>query len=391
MKILSFSSSFPSSVRPTEGIFVLHRLRAIAQKVPLEVVHPLATIPLIGSIHSRAALPLEERVGDLTVYHRRFSYVPGILKRFDSRFYALGLENWLRMYCARERPTLLDAHFAWPDGVGVSYLARGLGLPYTITLRGTINPRYPIRCFRRRMADALQHAAAVISVNRSMADIAIQLGAAADRVHVIANGVDMDRFKPVPKAEARRALDIPQDQPLVVSVASLKPPKGHEDLIRAMATEKMPLRARLIIIGGETDFGAYRRLLQRLVESLGLRDRVVFAGVLPQETVAAYFSAADVSVLASYTEGCPNAVLESLACGTPVIGTPVGAIPEWLKDGENGYVVPVGDPSAIGGAIAKALRRPWSRDTVRRGIIGRTWETVAKETLSVFEEALRVP
>jgi glycosyltransferase involved in cell wall biosynthesis len=224
-----------------------------------------------------------------------------------------------------------------------------------------------------------------------MADIAIQLGAAPDKVRVIPNGVDLDRFKPVPKTEARRTLNIPNDQPLVVSVASLKPPKGHEDLIRAMATEKIPPQARLVIIGGETDFGAYLRRLRGLVESLGLRGRITFAGVLPQETVAAYFSAADVSVLASYSEGCPNAVLESLACGTPVIGTPVGAIPEWLKDGENGHLVPVGNPSALGSALAEALRKPWSREAVCRSIAGRTWKIVAREVLSVFEKALRVP
>jgi len=384
MRVLSFSSCFPSGQDPITGVFVLRRLRALANLVPLEVAHPVPWFPAYRL--RRPAPPCEEQIEGLTVYHPRFFYLPGVLKRFDGRFYAAGLGRWLQAYCAGKRPDLFDAHWSWPDGVGVSYLARRLGVPYTITLRGVIMPRYKIPRFRWRLADALEHAAAVISLNRVMADIAVELGARHDRTYVIPNGVQADRFDVVPQDQARQRLGLPKGIPLIVSVASLIPQKGHAELIEAL--KALPLEVRLVIVGGEVGNGSYRYVLESLAARHGIGSRVTFAGRQPQDAVATYLSAADLSVLASHSEGCPNVVIESLACGTPVVATAVGGIPEIIRLGENGEIVPPRNPKALGAALKAGLARSWSRQAVRQSIASRSWDKVAQEVVEVFRTVL---
>jgi teichuronic acid biosynthesis glycosyltransferase TuaC len=385
MRILAFSSCFPSARDPVRGVFVLRRLCALARLADLEVVHPVGWFPGYQPHVLRTDSP-RERIEGLTVYRQRFFYFPRFLKRFDGRFYARGIKRWVRAYCETNRLDLLDAHFEWPDGVGVSYLARELGLPYTVTLRGTINPRYQVACFRGRLSDALRHAAAVISVSKAMAEIAVELGADSSRVHVIPNGVDADRFNIVPQAEARRRLGLPRDVRLLVSVASLNHEKGHEDVIEALT--RLPLQVRLAIIGSSVDGGAYMLKLKRLAAACGLSERLIFAGQQSPETVANYFNAADVSVLASHREGCPNVVLESLACGTPIVATAVGAVPDLVEQGKNGLIVPIKNPKALSEALAASLATSWSREVLRQSVASRSWDKVAAEVMSVFKSVL---
>ena len=386
MKILSFSSSFPSSVRKTEGTFVLSRLAAVARKVPLQVVHPVPTCPLLGRLVDRTSFPAEEQLSGLTVHHRRFAYVPRLLKRLDAYFYYRGLLGWLRRYYRRERPDILDGHFAWPDGVGVSYLAAAVRLPYTITLRGTINPRHAIRCFRRRMAVALRGASAVISVSQKMAELATELGVCAGRIHLVPNGVDGQAFRPVARSDARRMLGLDKSSPLIVCVAAVKRQKGHADLLEAVA--QLPRNVNLIVVGSETGPGGYERQLSSLAAAKGLAGRATFVGGRPQAEVALYYSAADVSVLPSHSEGCPNVVLESLACGTPVVATRVGGVPEILHPWENGVIVPAQRPAELAEGLRAALARNWSRQSVRRSVVDRSWDLVADEVVEVFRFVL---
>ena len=130
--------------------------------------------------------------------------------------------------------------------------------------------------------------------------------------------------------------------------------------------------------------------LRSLAARLGLEDRVIFAGPRRRAELASWYSAADLSVLASAHEGCPNVVLESLACGTPVVATPVGDIPRILDDPQLGRIVPREVP-ALTEAIAEALGQPWDRARIRARIAQRTWEAVAREVMEEVEAALVDP
>ncbi len=382
MNVLSFSYCFPSNLRPTWGIFVLQRLAALARHVDLEVASPVPFFPLLTRLRHGLPAPIE-RHGGLTVHYPRWLYLPGILKDCDGRFYASGIRRWFRRTCRNRRPDLLDVHFVWPDGVGVSRLAREAGLPYAITLRGKLPEHVQSPAQRAQCVTAMQGAAAVISVSGQLAEMAADLGVPRERLHVIPNGVNTDRFRPMDRAEARRALGLDPEGRLVVAVAHLKRTKGQDELVEAAAS--LPGDVRLVLVGKDPGRGAYRRHLEGLIARLGLADRVTLAGRQPHDRIPLYLNAADVSVLASYREGCPNVVLESLACGTPVVATRVGAVPDLVAAGDTGLTVPPRDAGALRTSLREAVERTWSRERIRASVHGKSWAGVAEQVLAVFE------
>jgi len=321
-------------------------------------------------------------MGGLKVHRPRFFYFPGILKSTDGWFYGRGIRTWVTKFCETWKPDLLDVHFVWPDGVGISHIARKLGVPYVITLRGWLNVCVKHTSMRKQCARALRHAAAVISVSKPMADIAADLGVQPHRIHVIPNGVDKNVFHPMDKSVCREQLGLPVDRRIIISVAHLKQTKGHDETVGALA--RLPEDVSLVIVGGETDHGRYLRHLKQIVDQLGLGDRLILAGRQPHDRVPLYLNAADVSVLASHNEGCPNVVLESLACGTPVVATRVGAVPQIITLGKNGAIVPVRDVVALAEGIRGLLDAPPSSEGLSTGIP--SWDAVAERVFKVFTE-----
>jgi glycosyltransferase involved in cell wall biosynthesis len=383
--VLSFSYCFPSKVNPNRCVFVLYRLAALAKRVDLEVVAPES---VFAAARNRTVEPVEEMRG-LAVHRPQYFYVPGILKSLDGRFYGRGLRRWFEAYCERRRPDLLDVHFVWPDGVGIYHMVRDSGIPFIITLRGLLNYCVTKRSMKRQCAVALNAAAAVISVSQPMARMAVEMGVPEERITVIPNGVDKTVFFPRDRTECRRQLDLPLDRRLIVSVAHLKRTKGHDEVVRAMA--KLPDDVVLIVIGGDIDRGGYRRHLAELISQLKLDERVILAGKRPHETIPLYLSAADLTVLASHREGCPNVVLESLGCGTPAVAADVGAVPDLITPGENGFHVPVLDVDALADAMRKTLETTWSPQAISDSV--ESWDAVAarceRVLVDTFEKTRR--
>jgi len=387
MKILSFSYCFPTQANPNWGVFVCQRLAGVALRATVEMVAPVPTFPLLSRTVGDGAMGSEMCRG-LTVHRPTFFYLPGILKSLDARFYARGLRRWLGEYIREWQPDVLDAHFVWPDGVGVSRLAKHFGLSYTITLRGKIYPCLEVPSQRRQCAEALRDAAAVISVDSRMADVARELGTADDRLHVIPNGVDLERFRPGDRMAARRELGLPEQGRLLVSVAHLGVRKGHRESIRALA--QLPDDVRLVLVGGDPEKGRNERLLRELATELGLQARVVFVGPQPYDKIPAYYAAADIGLLASYREGCPNVVLESLASGRPVVVTDVGAVPDLITNGLNGRIVRPRDVASLADGLNEVLAREWQPEAVRNSPSVESWDTVAGRVFEVLKNTLSV-
>ena len=267
MRVLSFSYCFPNHAAEGWGVFVYQRLAALAGRLPLEVVSPVPTLPVISRLRGWPG-PEQETWQGLTVHRPRFFYLPAVLKSRDGQFYARGIRAWLERQVEKSRPDLLDAHFVWPDGVGVSLLARQLGLPYTITLRGKIYPCLEIPSQRHQCAEALRGAAAVISVDNRMAELAKELGVSPERIHVIPNGVDMELFRLRDRQAARRELGLPATGQLLVSVAHLGERKGHHETIRALA--QLPADIKLVLVGGDSaSHRGGKQHLEKLAASLG--------------------------------------------------------------------------------------------------------------------------
>lgn len=381
MKIFSFSYCFPNPTNPTWGMFVYQRLAALARLEELKVCSP---VPWFPGLTKESGNPLAQPWHDLDVYRPRFFYIPRFFKNADARLYALGLKPWLKNLIRDWRPDVLDAHFVWPDGVGVALLARELGLPYVITLRGKIYECLKVPSQTRQCAKALQGAAAVISVSSRMAEEARKLGVPKERLHVISNGVDREQFYPRDRRECRKQLGLPEAGRLLVTVAHLGQRKGHHETIKALAG--LPADVRLVLVGGPAQGGTAEGLRQ-VARAAGVEERLILPGRQPYDKIPLYYSAADVSVLASYREGCPNAVLESLACGTPVVATDVGAVPDILPVPAAGRIVPAEQVEPLREALAEVLEQPWNAEAVVQVSGVRSWEQVAAEVRNALSAA----
>ena len=228
--------------------------------------------------------------------------------------------------------------------------ARRAGVPCVSTVREMIAPR-TIRQYRLRGLDAL------VAVCDSVARVLVEAGVPQGRVATIRSGVPLP---PMPTESARRnlreSLGSAADDPTIGIVAHILPHKGFDDLVRALPliVRKIP-RVRCLVVG-EAPRKKYLDHLLDLAERLAVRDRLVWVGA--QEDAPRFLNAMDLFVLPSHTEGFPLTILEAMAAGRPVVGTAVGGIPEAVRHGETGFVVPPRDSRRLAEAVIDVLANP---------------------------------
>jgi len=234
---------------------------------------------------------------------------------------------------------------------------------------------------------AIQRADAVIAVSAATGrDVVEHLGVPPERVFVVHNGLDHDRFRPV--------ADRPFSGRYILYVGTEQPRKNIATLLRAFRHLKDDDAAEgltLVKIGCAGGCEApFREHTERLVDELGLRKDVVFTGHVDDDALPAWYSHAECLVLPSLYEGFGNPALEGMACGCPVVVSDTAALTEVV--GEAGLSVPAIDATALAKAIQTVLTRDALRVELRqRGIDrarGFTWERAAEETLDVYASVL---
>lgn len=391
-RLVVFSSLFPSSVQPAAGLFIRERMFRVARHLPLVVVAPVPWFPLQGLIRLfrpgyRLMPPRHETQQGIEVWHPRFLAVPGLFRSWDGFMMALCSLSLMGRLKRQFGFQLIDAHFAWPDGYAATWLGRWLGVPVTITLRGTEVPHARHTLKRRRMLLALERAARVFSVAEALRRHVVNLGAAPDKIEVVGNGVDTEVFHPENQDEARARLGLAADAKVLVSVGGLVERKGFHRVIEVLPSllGEFPNLVYLIV-GGASPEGDMRAELEQQVARLGLGPHVRFLGVVPPGELRWPLSAADVFVLATRNEGWANVFLEAMACGLPVVTTDVGGNREVVRDESLGMVVPFGDPDALATALGRALRQQWDRARIRAYAAENAWDNRVRTLVTRFRE-----
>ena len=376
MRVLVLSSTFPNAQQPMRGVFVRHRIQRLAKRCDVVVVAPLPWFPMNGLLRGErnAVLKVEDQ-GGLRVYHPRFFSLPRYGKFLDGALYCLSLIRFVARLRRSFPFEVIDAHFAFPDGLAATLLARLFHCPVVVTLRGSIVRLSGYRLHRPQLRWALRHADRVTAVSESLKGVAVGLGMPADRVRVIPNGVDLTVFNPMVRREARQLCGLPEGQTVLLTVAGIYEGKGQHAVIDVLPS----LIARYpnllyVMVGSPRPGETYERRLHGAIRKRGLDRHVLFTGPRPQAELRQWFSAADVSVLATQSEGWPNVLLESLACGTPVVATKVGGAPEIVRHGEDGVLVPYGDAAALRDALLQALARHWDRNALVRHAQRFNWD-----------------
>ncbi|MDE2453512.1 MAG: glycosyltransferase, partial [Burkholderiales bacterium] len=242
MRTLLFSTLYPSEVRPIHGVFVENRLRELLASGAVET-RVMAPVPWFPSRHRRwgeyarfaGVAPRETRHG-IEVLHPRYPLIPKVGMTIAPALLALACVGPLRRLIAGGFDfDLIDAHYFYPDGVAAAWLARRFGKPLVITARGSdVNLIGEYALARRQMRWAAGRAGACIGVSQALADRMAALGVPADKLLVLRNGVDLERFRPLDRSDARRRIGL-DASPLLLSVGNLIPLKGHDLCIEALA------------------------------------------------------------------------------------------------------------------------------------------------------------
>ena len=353
MKILTLSSLYPNAVQRRHGIFIEHRVAHVGRLADdIRVVAPIPWFPsrcgVFGRYADYARAPRFESRRGVVVTYPRYPTIPKI---------GMTLAPWLMAtalypHIARLRRDfdfdVIDSYYLYPDGIAAGMLARRFDRPFTMSALGTdvsLIPNY--RRERAMILAAIRSAGAVTTVAAALRLELLALGADEDKVTVVEHGVDLALFHPpADRAALRARLRI--TAPTILSVGHLIDRKGHDLAIRAIA--ELP-DVRLMIAGD----GPREAALRALANTLGVAGRVDFLGHVDQKALPDLYGAADATVSCSDREGIANVLLESLACGTPLVATPVWGSPEVVRVPEAGLLVADRSVAAIRDGVGRLL------------------------------------
>ena len=392
-RLIIFSSLFPNATQQTAGLFIRERMFRVGKKLPIVVVSPKPWFPGQGLIrkfrpHYRPMPARTESQAGVEVLFPRFLAIPGIMRLLDSLFMALASYFTLRRLQARGF-NFIDAHFAYPDGHAAQRLGRWLGMPLTITLRGTEVPQSRNPALVPKLRQVFRDADKIITVSDSLRQLAYSLGLAEERGQVVGNGVDTDRFTPAPRAEARQRFNLPEAAKVLITVGGLVERKGFHRVIACLpALLEKHADLHYLIVGGPCPEGDMTQALKEQVAALDLNDRVRFLGSISPDDLKWPLSAADIFVLSTRNEGWANVILESMACGVPVVATDVGGNAEVVSSPELGAIVPFDDQTALTTALSAALSRHWNAQAIRRYAEENSWENRVEILVNIFNNML---
>ena len=387
ISILTTSTLFPNSLQPSHGIFVETRLRRLLAggKVKARVLAPVTWAPpgLPGAeMEKLRAIPDFEHRNALDVDHPRYVVVPKIGMNLAPHTLYRAMRRRLRqMLDAGLKIDLIDAHYFYPDGVAATWLGAEFNLPVVITARGTdINliPEYPRP--RRLILEAAQNAAAIITVCQALKDRLVELGVPGSKITVLRNGVDLEIFHVKDRNALRSKFGV--SGLVLASVGLLIERKGQHLIIEAL--KEIP-DATLLLAGSGPD----RQMLDEFAARLGVKDRVRFLGSVDQTTLCEIYNCADISILASSREGWANVLLESMACGTPVLGSAVWGTPEVIASPDAGLLLESRDAKGIVSGINQLRNAMPDRAATRRYAEQFDWQSTTDGQIAIFRSILK--
>jgi len=389
ISILTVSTLFPNEAQPSHGIFVESRLRKLVAdgRVRAQVLAPVPWMPPF--VKYGALTPLRkvaactQRHG-VAVAHPRYIVIPKVGMNIAPFSLYLSMRASLRqLMAAGAKIDLIDAHYFYPDGVAAVWLARDFNLPVVVTARGSdINliPQY--RFPRALILKAAKNAQAVITVCQALKDRLIEMGVDEQEITVLRNGVDLELFRPRDRKVLRQKFGLSTFT--LASVGHLIERKGHHHVISALT--ELP-DATLLIVGD----GPQRSALETMADKLGVSHRVRFLGVLDQPELCDVYNCADATVLASSREGWANVLLESMACGTPVVASAVWGTPEVVARPEAGRLMPSLDANGVIAALTELRLAQPDRAGTRKYAESFDWQSTTEGQIALFRKILSSP
>lgn len=378
LRIAVVTTYFPSSGEPWQGRSAYQTLRVLSRHAAVKVFFPNAAYPKLLQPRSRLYESLDRSFAPpgVEVGYFDFPALPLISRPLNGRLAARTLAPYVRSFA----PDLIFSIFLYPDSYAGLRVAKQLGVPLVAMGIGSDIHSIgdPISAAQTRKV--LREADFLVTVSDDLRRRALKMGASPERSRAVVNGCDLTVFRVREKAEARQELGLAGEFEYVVYVGRIDVRKGLRELVEAAAgLHSSRPKLRVYMVGQGPD----RPIVE---EAIAARNAGEYIKVLPPcapDDVATWMAAADVVTLPSYMEGCPNVILEALACGRPVVATRVGGIPE-IMDDSCGRLVPPRDAAALRDGLESALGVNWDAARISARW-GRSWDMVAQELMEVFQ------
>lgn len=385
MQILLFSSLYPNSSNPQHGIFVEQRLKKLlefAGDIKVVVISPVPLNLIGGCKKNRYKKIVQHEIyNDVEVFRPIFFTLPIIGRYINPISMFLTSINLLRrIKSSIDKPDLIDAHYYFPDGIAALLLGKIIKAPVVITARGSDINYFPKYFTARRYIQwAIQQSAATITVSNALRNRVLEVGGPACKVTTLHNGVDLNIFDIKDKISAKEKIHI--NSKLLLTVGNLVKEKRHNLIIMALCY----LPEYTLAVVGE---GPLENSLKLTAIKHNVQDRVIFLGRKSQQELVEYYNAADCSVLASSREGLPNVLLESLACGTPLVASQIGGVPEIMQSEVAGYMFSGEDPKTIAALVMKIDGKKINRQAVRALSEYFSWDNASQGQYKIFKRVI---
>ena len=356
MRVLAITNLYPGPGRELIAAFNRQQFAALAKQSELRVIAPVPwPAAWKDRLRGRRSAGRYVNADGIETEHPAYYYPPRVLRHRYGECYLHSTRRAAARAIAERRPDVLLSCWTHPDGWAAVQLGRAHGLPVVIKAIGT-DLLVAARDVRRRarIREALAGADGVVTVSRHLAEHAIRLGAAPGKVRVVPEGLDPCLFSPGDRQQARALLKLPPRGGMVLFVGNLLLTKGVGVLVEAcrrLTDRGVPFQCCFV------GRGADAAKLQALIRNRRLEHYVTLAGACAHAELPFWYRAADVVALPSFSEGIPNVLRESLACGTPYVATEVGGIPE-ISHPSYSRLVPPGDAAALAYALEAMLSAP---------------------------------
>jgi glycosyltransferase involved in cell wall biosynthesis len=384
LKIAVVTRYFPSSAEPWQGRSAYQTLRLVAHEADLRVFYPNASYPSLLKPRSRSYRQLDATwtPPDVKTNYYDFPCLPLITRPINGWLAARALLPHVRAFA----PDLIFSCILYPDGYSALKIGQALSVPVVAMSIGSDINRIGDRVSAMHTRTVLREADFLVTVSDDLRKKAIMMGASPKRARSIINGCDLSIFHVRDRMEARQKLCIDPAAEAVVYTGRMDVKKGLRDLVEA-AVSLHPDRPNLhVYLVGE---GPDRPIIQSAINANNAASYIHALTACAFDDVAVWMAAANLVTLPSYMEGCPNVVLEALACGRPVVATNVGGIPEIMSDA-CGRLVPPREPAALALAIGSVLDSTWDAADISAHR-SRSWNAVAAELHELFQSLVSAP
>lgn len=346
MKVLVISHMYPNARKPLDGIFVKERLKNLCRHCEIKVVCPYPWFPALGFL-KKLSMPKKEIQDNIEVYYPKYFPLPGKYFNLVKGFWSfLFIRNVVVNIQKRFNFDIIHAHRVYPDGFAAILLGKIFKKPIVITIHGSdINILIKSFIIKRMIRFSLTRAKCIITVSNALKEKIIGLGIAGNKIEILSNAIDSDKFKPINKIEARKKIDLPLTKKIILFVGNFVYAKNPLLLIDLAYEIKKQGRSDLffIMVGD----GELKQKIIDKIKYLSVKEIVKLIEQKQHDEIPLWMNAADVFVLPSRFEGLPTVLVEAMACGLPIVATKVGGIPEIIKDNERGILIEPNDATAI--------------------------------------------